>query len=509
MAGCRAAFFIAVLACAAGFVAAAEGECSATITCDQAFKPGQCCSAWGHCGTSELHCLPAQGCVSNCWSANMPCGHGRVQRDTCVCDAGWYGLACNKKVPVSNSANTKLAIGYMANYHFYEKPWPGIFHTIAWDKLTHVIFSSGMILEADRDTVYLGFDWRTEINDTKIAFDGDTSTDYKGLISQLRFVKQAHPNLKVLFSLRDDAGYPYVTDGGQKSLTFAKSVRSFFETYTFFDGLDMDLEGDHDDKTYTNFALLARDIKDALKTTKTGKQYLLTTPTRIPAKYIAATLPYFDLYQLMTYEFTGPSFSPFTGHDSPLYASDYVPEVMLGFNDINTYVMEYTERGVPPAKLAVGVPFFGVSWQAVNDTSTTHGLFQKFNSSIDDPNDHPSYADIKAQYQQGYTKYFDDSAKATYSWNPTKKNFVSYDDRKSMLYKGKYVCDHGLAGLMIWDLGYDSYDGELLNAVYDARDCSKFGNLTNSTDSAAYAASVNLVSFIGALATMALLRLWA
>jgi chitinase len=57
--------------------------------------------------------------------------------------------------------------------------------------------------------------------------------------------------------------------------------------------------------------------------------------------------------------------------------------------------------------------------------------------------------------KKGYTKYWDDVAKAPYLFNPETKHFITYDDERSIREKCAYIKKNNLAGAMFWEYSSD------------------------------------------------------
>ena len=64
----------------------------------------------------------------------------------------------------------------------------------------------------------------------------------------------------------------------------------------------------------------------------------------------------------------------------------------------------------------------------------------------------------------GFTRYWDDAAKAPYLYNAEKHIFVSYEDPESLAVKCAYVRGRKLGGVMFWEYFGDP-DGKLLQAI--------------------------------------------
>lgn len=116
--------------------------------------------------------------------------------------------------------------------------------------------------------------------------------------------------------------------------------------------------------------------------------------------------------------------------------------------------------GVPPNKLVLGAAFYGRMWENVPDIR--EGLYQqgKFRTMV-------NYNTFKSvlSAEKGFKSSWDDTAKAPYSYNAVEKLFVTYDDKRSMDLKTKYVVDHHLNGIMFWELTNDTHSGGLLDTI--------------------------------------------
>ena len=72
--------------------------------------------------------------------------------------------------------------------------------------------------------------------------------------------------------------------------------------------------------------------------------------------------------------------------------------------------------------------------------------------------------------KSGYTSYWDDTAKAPYSYNATEKTFATYDNERSIELKTKYVIDKKLGGIMFWQIAGDIYNGGLVDVINKTKD---------------------------------------
>ena len=98
--------------------------------------------------------------------------------------------------------------------------------------------------------------------------------------------------------------------------------------------------------------------------------------------------------------------------------------------------------------------------------ATNNGLYQsgKFQQAI-------AYRHFKERLSEknGFRYYWDDVAKAPYSYNATEKKFATYDDERSIELKTKYTLDNKLGGIMFWEISNDLYQGGLTDVIYKTK----------------------------------------
>ncbi len=73
-----------------------------------------------------------------------------------------------------------------------------------------------------------------------------------------------------------------------------------------------------------------------------------------------------------------------------------------------------------------------------------------------------NYTEIENSLEDGYIRYFDESAKALYLYNGNK--VIVFDDSQSLAYKVDYVIQENLDGIMFWEYNGDQ-TGQLLKAI--------------------------------------------
>ena len=233
------------------------------------------------------------------------------------------------------------------------------------------------------------------------------------------------------------------------------------------DGIDCDWEFPGDtgiiEEKYQHTALFAdyRRKLDLLGE-KTGKKYWLTTAAGTGEWYLNRTeigksQEYLDFVNLMTYD--SNTDSTVAGHHTHLFESKAPGCPRIQSADHNIKIM--VEAGVPIEKILIGVAFYSHRWDMVPDVN--HGLYQNtpFKNMFG-----PSYTEIALKFEDkmGYTKYWDEDAKAPFLYNGT--TFISYDDPKSVRLKCEYALEHNMGGAFYWV--HDCDQGSVLfDTIYD------------------------------------------
>jgi chitinase len=285
------------------------------------------------------------------------------------------------------------------------------------------------------------------------------------IIQKMVSMKKRNKQLKVLLSLGGWGGCApcsesFSTEKGR--VTFAESVRSlthFFGT----DGIDIDweyptIEGypghKYAPEDKQNFTELVRQLRTVL-----GNKSTITFAAGGFQKYLEkavdwkAVIPLVDFINLMTYDLVG-GYATSTGHHTPLYSS---PAQKESTDNCVEYLLN---QGIPPAKLIIGAAFYARTWEGVS--SVNNGLYQpgRFRHFI-------GYNEFHKRISEnaGYIIYWDSTAQAPYAYNSTGKSFATFDNKRSIEAKTKYVIRKNLGGIMFWQLGHDTAKDGLLETI--------------------------------------------
>jgi len=316
------------------------------------------------------------------------------------------------------------------------------------------------------------------IRDGEVVFD-TTKIDGKNLtpldIAKLNSLKSKNPDLKVLVSVGGwtwSGGFSDAALTGESRARFAQSCADFIKTH-HLDGIDLDWEypnqpgagNIHRPEDVRNFTLMLKAVREAIDqmAATEGREtpYLLAIATGADEEYVRNTElgeihKYLDFLNIMTYDFYN-GWHSVTGHHSNFQPSSR-PE--LDKNSVIQAVDLHIQAGFPVEKINLGIPFYGRIWKGVqsNGDEVLFSEAETVGMGID-------YVDFYHQIDSGgYTRFWDDSAKAPYLWNPAEKVFISYEDEQSIELKVNYLKKKGLAGVMFWEYSAD-HESRLLNSV--------------------------------------------
>ena len=285
---------------------------------------------------------------------------------------------------------------------------------------------------------------------------------------RLTELKKQNKDLKILISL---GGWTWSKNFSDAVLTdtsthaFAYSCIDIAAKYNL-DGVDIDWEypgliGDSnvfrpEDKEH--YTLLFKELRQGLDSLKkiTGKKYLVTTAVGAHQDFIDHTemdkvQQYTDFINLMSYDYAGGS-DTISNHHTNLYTSS--PDTAQGSTDKS--VKAFMAAGVPAAKLVVGLGFYGKGWEM--ETTNNNGLYRRVKKFVRAGGF--DYLKDSLENKNGFTKYWDDVAKASYLFNSQTKIFITYDDERSIREKCAYIKKNNLAGAMFWE--YDDDKKEYL-----------------------------------------------
>ena len=311
-------------------------------------------------------------------------------------------------------------------------------------KLTHIIYS---FLKIQNDT---------------LTFHNQ---EQEKTVRQLVALKTTNPQLKIMVSVGGWSGCAPCSDlfaNAEHRQNFARTTVALFKQYGI-DGLDLDweypaIEGfpghKYDAADKNNFTELVKTLRQEM-----GNDFLLTFAAGGFIKYMEQSvdwdtvMPLVDFINLMTYDLVG-GYATVTGHHTPL--RDY----REGQESASKCVNWLLNKKMPADKLIVGAAFYARVWENVSNID--YGLYQpgKFKRGV-------AYSDFKNYFSDtsGFHYYWDRRSKAPYQYNPSQQLFATFDDKRSINQKCKFIRRKKLGGIMFWELVQDLKTGGLVEEM--------------------------------------------
>lgn len=425
-------------------------------------------------------------------------------------------------------SNQKRSIGYYADWAIYQGQGFCFPKQVPAEHLTHlnVAFSGvkrdGTLLMLDPDA-----NFGHPLGHTEVSY-GDPSG---GIVNELQNIRQQNPNLKLGFSVGGwslSGTFTWVARDAGKRKVFAKEVAELLE-YTNFDFIDIDWEypadvrpPDNEDlkndegnpdaipEDKENYVLLLQEVRNELDKLeeKTGKDYEISIAINMShyKTEIGIDVPkifnIIDFANVMTYDANG-AWSPISGHQTALYDNPNDPWAGKGFS-VDSSIKNFLKLGAPSNKLVVGAAFYTRGWERVANNGpdpSLPGLYGTATAVNKDIDLAPSYGaknetpivrgdggrhagnwswknrdKLHATYP-GLKEYWDDTAKAPYLYSEASGAFFTYDNKRSIAEKTKYVNEHNLGGIITWMVSNDKVtetgkNDDLTKAIYEGL----FGN---------------------------------
>ena len=259
-----------------------------------------------------------------------------------------------------------------------------------------------------------------------------------------------------------------------------------------FDGIDIDWEtpaSTADTKAFNQVLAAFRSALNAYQTKNQIAEHLLLTAAFSP-EYTSNGWQYID--------FAGAQYPPGATSSVDFFnvefyeyecACDGVTEADAPLYEINADLYSSTSifgasKGiiatakVPPGKIVLGIPFYGIHYTGVSSGST---LGQPGTLELDSQGDvvtYPYYAELGepgTQYNDGDGSTNCNTANepvtcdgiggADWIWNPSSEDLWAFDNPETITQKARYAQDHELGGIMSWNLQFDTTKGALLDAM--------------------------------------------
>ncbi|RSS55985.1 chitinase [Streptomyces sp. WAC01280] len=363
-----------------------------------------------------------------------------------------------------------VKMGYFTNWGVYGRNYhvKNIVTSGSASKITHINYAFGNVTggKCTIGDAYADYD-KAYTADQSVDGVADTwDQPLRGNFNQLRKLKKAYPNIKILWSF---GGWTWSGGFGQavqNPTAFAQSCYDLVEDPRWadvFDGIDLDWE-------YPNACGLSCDTSGAASfknmmqamRAKFGANNLVTAAVtadasaggKIDAADYAGAAQYMNWFNVMTYDFFGAwaAKGPTAPH-SPLTSYAGIPQA--GFNSAEA-IAKFKAKGVPANKLLLGIGFYGRGWTGVTQSApggtATGPAAGTYEQGIED------YKVLKNSCPANGTV-----AGTAYAHCGT--NWWSYDTPATVNSKMSWAKNQGLGGAFFWEFSGDTGNGELVGAI--------------------------------------------
>jgi len=292
-----------------------------------------------------------------------------------------------------------------------------------------------------------------------VVKNGKGSVDHWKNSEAVREFTRNKGHLKIILSVGGwgAGGFSPAVATPESRELFAQSLMDIVDDYGF-DGIDMDweypcddvagIEASPDDKV--NYTLFMELMRHKLGSDKILSMAAGGMQSCVDSLELDKLMAVMDFINLMTYDMC-----PWdkVGYHTSLYPSD-VCEVRNG----DMIVKMYEAAGVERSRITLGAAFYARVYKGVD------GL----NAKVDGPPGFlgDGYKGTCAKIAEHGLQY-DEKAEAPYVYDKAAREFITFDNPRSLAAKMKYVRESGLGGIMFWEYACDDANSTLLKAMVE------------------------------------------
>uniref|UniRef100_T1P9P3 chitinase n=1 Tax=Musca domestica TaxID=7370 RepID=T1P9P3_MUSDO len=309
----------------------------------------------------------------------------------------------------------------------------------------------------------------------------------RGNIKKFNALKLRNPTLKTLAAVggwnEGSKKFSIVAADAAKREKFVTSVVQFLQKYGF-DGIDLDWEypGQRhklENQDRENFLLLLKELKEGLE----PFGYLLTAAvgsvkSSADISYdIPEMMKYLDFVNVMAYDLHGP-WESVVGINAPLYAGPQDTTDHSKQMNVDAIVKYWLSKGATREKFILGVPFYGRSFTLENPNDNKVGAPHIGRGLAGQYSVEPGVIGFnefceKLQHEKSlWHLEWEPQQKVPYAYSD--RNWIGYENEKSIALKAHYVAKEDLGGIMVWSIESDDFRGTcskkpypLLNVIND------------------------------------------
>ncbi|KAG8902296.1 hypothetical protein FRB99_004658 [Tulasnella sp. 403] len=318
------------------------------------------------------------------------------------------------------------------------------------------------------------------------AFDlSFTDDDSEDLLKRL--VSAAHAkNKKVKLSVGGWTGSKYFSSAVSSNTnrqTFAKNILKVYNKFNI-DGIDIDweypgLEGESgnivsssDSSNYLSFLKLLRaTLPDGAVITAATQVWPFAGSNGQPLKDVSEFAKYFDWILMMNYDVWGSSSTP--GPNAPLSNACHNSSQPLA--NAQEAVKSWTEAGMPPEKITLGVPSYGY----ISRSNAQHLTGRGPSIKNEDGGTNDGQVQFNGLIAQGalekkdgayvggggFQRKWDSCSSTPFLRSASSGQVITYDDPESLQLKAAFAKKTGIKGVNMFDAHGDTADWELVDSL--------------------------------------------
>ncbi|KAJ6258187.1 hypothetical protein Dda_7106 [Drechslerella dactyloides] len=326
---------------------------------------------------------------------------------------------------------------------------------LATEDFTHILYGFANV-DPNNGKVYLSDPYAdTQIMLREYGYSPGYNNLY-GCLYELFWLKRKNRNLKVLLSIGGQTYSRNFSTGvntPQKRANFATTAAKLVQNLGL-DGIDLNWEFHLNEREGEHFVDL---LKCCRRELQPQQEISVAAPAGKNSTHylkISDMDKYVDFWNLMAFDFSG-KYSQVAGHQANIYVSTTSP---LSTN--NSWVAALDQyRDVPNNKIVIGMPLYGRSFEGTDGPGTAF-------SGIGAGEWEPGVWDYKSLPRKGAQESNDTSALASWSYDSSLQEMISYDTPNVARQKAGYIIDHGYGGAMWWETSGDKAgDGSIIKTV--------------------------------------------
>ncbi|WP_314576141.1 glycosyl hydrolase family 18 protein [Enterococcus gilvus] len=280
-------------------------------------------------------------------------------------------------------------------------------------------------------------------------------------IQKIPEIKKLFPDLSISISIGGwgAEGFSSAVSSFQNRDTFSSNIVNFIRKCQF-DGVDIDWEypgssisGIKSNKADAeNFELFLKLLREKLNSE--NKKYSLSAAIGADKELIDNLAvngeynyaQYLDSINVMTYDLRG-SWTHITGHHTNLYPYPNSNDLLSVEQAVDQLLIHH----IPSKKIIVGSAAYSRDWYHIKNTNSASAVGEYAGSNGTHTT---SYDDLVLLLKKNPNNYhWDQNAQAPYYFDG--KIFMSFEDKKSIEHKAKFIREKQLGGIMLWELSLD------------------------------------------------------